>query len=89
MFIQKFADLGNTHQDSDIEQIKVLLCSIFDSELTWDYSSFSNSKISKIYQYIFDFESVDVSFGDPKGICFELEYPIEFEIWWGGCWISI
>ena len=64
---EKFADLGNTYQESDLEQIKVLLSSIFTSELTWDYFSFSNSKISPIYQYIFDFESVDVSFGDPTG----------------------
>ncbi len=63
----KFADLGKTYQESDLEQIKVLLSSIFDSELTWDYFSFSNSKISPIYQYIYDFENVDVSFGDPTG----------------------
>lgn len=63
----KFADLGNTYQESDLEQIKVLLSSIFTSELTWDYFSFSNSKISTIYQYIFEFESADVSFGDPMG----------------------
>jgi hypothetical protein len=49
----------------------VLLSSIFTSELTWDYFSFSNSKISPIYQYIFDFESVDVANGDPFALCFE------------------
>ena len=61
----KFADLGKTYQDSDIEQIKVLLCSIFDSELTWDYSGISNTKINAVYQYIYDFESVDITNGDP------------------------
>jgi site-specific DNA recombinase len=63
----KFADLGKTYQDSDIEQIKVLLCSIFDSELTWDYSGISNTKINAVYQYIYDFESVDIANGDPTG----------------------
>lgn len=61
----KFADLGTTYQYSNIDQIKVLLSSIFASELTWDYSSFSNSKISATYQYIYDFANVHVSIGDP------------------------
>jgi len=78
---EKFADLGNSYQESDLEQIKVLLSSIFTSELTWDYFSFSNSKISKIYQYIFDFESVDVSIGDPFALFTNKNIRLDLESW--------
>lgn len=52
-FVRTFlADLGETYKRSDVNQIKVLLGSIFTSKLAWDYNGTLNHQISPIYQYI-------------------------------------
>ncbi len=62
---EKFVDLGNTYQESDVTQIKVLLGSIFPSGMVWSYPGYSNQLISPLYQYISHFGDDKVSFGDP------------------------
>jgi site-specific DNA recombinase len=64
----KFADLGKTYQQSDIHQIRVLLCSIFPSGMSWSYPGFSNTSISPLFQYIQKFDTSSAPFGDPGGI---------------------
>ncbi len=64
---EKFANLGKTYQESDINQIKVLLGSIFPSGLVWGYPGYSNHDLSPLYQYILQFQDDDVPFGDPTG----------------------
>lgn len=56
----KFANLGTTYQLSNLSQIRVLLCSIFPSGLTWEYPGLSNTPISPIYQSIRRFESSSI-----------------------------
>lgn len=59
----KFANLGKTYQLSNLSQIRVLLCSIFPSGLTWSYPGLSNSEISPLYQSIRRFEQDGLGLG--------------------------
>lgn len=61
----KFADLGKTYQQSDIHQIRVLLCSIFPSGMSWSYPGYSNTSISPLFQYIQKFGTSSAPFGEP------------------------
>ena len=58
---EKFANLGQTYQLSNLHQIRVLMCSIFPSGMVWGYPGFLNTEISPIYQSIHMFESVSDS----------------------------
>jgi site-specific DNA recombinase len=62
----KFANLGRTYQMSSLSQLRVLLCSIFPSGMTWSYPGLYNTKISPIYQSIRMFETDSVSFSGPE-----------------------
>lgn len=53
----KMADLGETYKKSNVSQIKVLLCSIFTSELSWNYEGTLNTSISPIFQAIQTFDN--------------------------------
>ncbi|HYM65159.1 MAG TPA: recombinase family protein [Candidatus Sulfotelmatobacter sp.] len=48
----KLADLGETYKKSNISQAKVLIGSIFASELSWDINGTLNHKISPLFQAI-------------------------------------
>ncbi len=61
------ADLGETYKRSSISQVKVLLSSVFASELAWNYNRTLNSQISPLYQYIQSFERQ----GLPSGAGYE------------------
>lgn len=63
----KFANLGTTYQLSTLSQIRVLLCSIFPSGLTWDYPGFSNTEISPLYQAVRMFEQNGLGLGALSG----------------------
>ena len=63
----KFANIAKTYDESDLEQKRVLLCSIFDLGLLWGYPGYSNTKISPYYQAIRDLDSSEVSFSAPGG----------------------
>ena len=64
---EKFANLGETYQESDLSQIRVLLGSIFPPGMTWSYPSYSNTEISPLFQYIQRFDTMSIPFGDPTG----------------------
>lgn len=53
----KFTNLGRTYQLSSLQQLRVLLCSIFPSGMVWSYPGFLNTEISPIYQQIRMFET--------------------------------
>lgn len=72
----KFANLGNTYQFSNLSQIRVLLCSIFPSGMSWSYPGFLNTKISPIYQSIRAYETKEVSLGAEDDSYFELFLPL-------------
>ena len=59
----KFSNLGQTYQLSNLNQIRVLLCSIFPSGMVWSHPGLYNTEISPIYQSIRIFETDSVSFG--------------------------
>ncbi|TSC90392.1 MAG: site-specific recombinase [Microgenomates group bacterium Gr01-1014_5] len=62
------ADLGEAYKRSSIPQLKILLSSVFEDNLTWDYNGTPNSKISPLYQYIRDFSEHHVPSGAGNGI---------------------
>ena len=64
--LDKFANLGRTYQMSNLNQIRMLLCSICPSGLKWDNLSYSNTEISPIYKSIRMFEAEVCSFGAGK-----------------------
>jgi len=63
-----FNDLAETYSNSSLTLKKILLSSIFDSKLAWDYPGISNHTISPLYQCIRSFDDGSVPFGDPGGI---------------------
>lgn len=60
---EKFANLGQTYQLSNLSQIRVLLSSITPSGMIWSYPGLSNSQISPIYQSIRMFDTEVISSG--------------------------
>lgn len=61
------ADLGETYKRSDINQVKVLLGSIFPSGMAWDYNGTLNHQISPIYQSIQSFQDMGIPSGAASG----------------------
>lgn len=59
--VAKFSNLGRTYQMSNLQQIRVLMCSIFPDGLQWSYPGYLNTNISPIYQSIRVFETEGVS----------------------------
>ena len=64
----KFKDLNCTYAESNLEQKRVLLCSIFPQGLHWSYPGYSNTEISPFYKAILDIEDKGVQNGAPEGI---------------------
>lgn len=64
---EKFENLGETYQESDLSQIRVLLGSIFPSGMTWSYPGYSNTEISPLFQYVQRFDTMSIPFGDATG----------------------
>lgn len=54
------ADLGESYKRSNLNQIKVLLGSMFPSGAAWSYNGTLNHTISPLYQYIRGFNSTTV-----------------------------
>ena len=67
----RLADLGETYKRSSISQAKVLLGSIFASELSWDYKGGLNRTISPLYQAIRSFDNDTIRSCAPSGTMFE------------------
>ncbi len=49
---EKFNNLAKTYQDSDLQQKRMLLCSIFPSGLVWNYPGYLNTEINPCYKII-------------------------------------
>ena len=64
----KFENLPETYKNSNLDQVRALMCSIFPSGLQWNYSGYSNTHISPFYKGIMAMKDGGVSFGSPKGI---------------------
>ena len=47
---EKFKDLAKTYENSNLQQKRMLLCSIFPSGLVWGYPGYLNNQISACYQ---------------------------------------
>ncbi len=60
---EKFKDLVKTYETSNLQQKRMLLCSIFPSGLTWSYPGYLNTQISKFYQVMRDADNSAVTFG--------------------------
>src|SRR3989344_18588 len=56
----KFTNLPQTYQMSDLSQIRVLMCSIAPSGLVWGYPGYYNTEISPMYQSIHQFTNPQV-----------------------------
>jgi site-specific DNA recombinase len=59
----KLGNLAQTYKNSNLDQIRVLLCSIFPFGIVWDYTRYSNTKKSPFYQAFLDFQSGSAMFG--------------------------
>lgn len=64
----KLSNVSQTYIDSDLEQKRILLCSIYPSGLPWDGNGYSNTKISPFYASIVDIQVNCVPFGSACGI---------------------
>ena len=63
----KLGHLSETYKTALLDQKRVLLCSIFDAGLRWNYTGYSNTKIAPFYRAILSLQQKCVSFGDPTG----------------------
>lgn len=63
----KFPDLAKTFDEGELEEKRVLLCSIFPSGMVWSYPGYSNTKNSPFYQAIFAIQNDQDAFGGPGG----------------------
>ena len=64
----KFGNLTQTYQDSSLDQLKILMCSIAPSGLVWEYSGYSNTQISPFYQAFLAIQDDGVNYGAPGRI---------------------
>ncbi|KKR18785.1 MAG: site-specific recombinase [candidate division CPR2 bacterium GW2011_GWC1_41_48] len=64
----KFENLSQTFANSNLDQTRILLSSIFPSGLVWQDERYSNSEISPFYCIIIDFQPGCVPFGWGGGI---------------------
>lgn len=60
---EKFKDLAKTYDYANLQQKRMLLCSIFPSGLTWNYPGYLNTQISKFFQVMREAETSAVTFG--------------------------
>lgn len=63
----KLTNISQTYIDSDLQEKRVLLCSIYPSGLQWSGNGYSNTQISPFYFSILDVQNNNVPFGSPKG----------------------
>ena len=62
----KFENLVQTFEKSDLNEIRTLMCSIFPSGVVWSSNGFSNTKKSPFYQAFLDIQNGVGNFGDPE-----------------------
>jgi len=69
-------NLGETYRRSTIPQLKVLIGSVFLSQVAWNYTGTLDCMISPLYQYIRDFSGNTAPSGAGDTNYFELIYSI-------------
>lgn len=60
---EKFKKLAKTYLNSDLQQKRMLLCSIFPSGLVWNYPGYLNTVINPCYKAILNIETDPVTLG--------------------------
>jgi site-specific DNA recombinase len=63
----KFTDLNRAFNEADLEQKRVLLCSIFPKGLLWSYPGYSNTQMSPFYRCFLNIQSGSVPIGAGEG----------------------
>ena len=64
---KKFVNFSQTYLDADLQEKRILLCSIFPFGLVWNKNQMSNTQINQCYSAIMDIEDVKISLGSLKG----------------------
>ncbi len=64
----KFSNLAKTYANSDLQQKRMLMCSLFPSGLVWNYPGYVNTQISTCFQSICEPNNLTVNFGWGGGI---------------------
>ncbi len=64
----KLINISKTYIDSELQEKRVLLCSIYPSGLQWGENGYSNTQISPFYTSILDIQLNHVPFGSADGI---------------------
>ena len=64
---EKLVDLEKTYRESDLEQTRVFMFSIFPSGMRWNYPGCSKHEISPFWSSIQAFETDPDSIGRPEG----------------------
>lgn len=59
----KLGNIVQTYIDSDLQEKRTLLCSIFPKGLVWDENDYSNTLISQFYTAILDLQKDHITFG--------------------------
>jgi len=62
---EKFSDLGQTYETSNLGERRVLLVSIAPSGLHWQYSGYSKQEIGSLYQSICDVKTTHFAMSTP------------------------
>lgn len=65
---EKLGKLGETYDNSELPQIRMLLCSIYPSGMRWGENGYLNTGISPFYSGILEIQSGSKSIGAPRGI---------------------
>lgn len=63
----KLTDLGTTYSESSLQQIRMLVCSIFPSGMRWGENGYLNTPISPFYSRIRDLNFDAFAIGSPTG----------------------
>lgn len=65
---EKLSDLVKTYTEADLNEKRVLMCSIYPSGLRWNGFGYSNTQINDCYSSILDLQGSSVPFGSADGI---------------------
>ena len=67
----KLGNLLQTYKNSELQEKRTLMCSIFPSGLVWSENDYSHTEISQYYSAIRDIEKPSISLGTLEGLSFE------------------
>ena len=73
---EKFKDLAKTFANSDLQQKRMILCSIFPSGLVWNYPGYLNTQVSACFKFMQNINAETVQHGRGAEIrTRDLSYP--------------